>query len=444
MKFKLVEEFEDVSSLVEAENKMLQAIKDYRSFANIEEDFQVTEENIDKWALNEAACKHAVRGFDLKKALIEDVTVDLEAPEAEEEDNDDDKVEEKEEEILTEDVTIDQAAREAEAEVETANTKSQIEDALDKSLKRARKVAHIKGADYPNILLVGDAGSGKSAIVRQWAKENGINLVYKDIKTITPTDLGGMKMRDPDDPHYAMRVGSKEFINALDKPNSVLFLDEYNRAKTEVRGTLLTLMNEHVAWDPTAEGEERFLPNFLFTIMAINPATGAYPGARDLDPAERSRARKVSVQMIPEEHLRFLEKAYAKELAEAADEEEKLEIQGRLEIARKLLTDKSFTYDSAVEVLDMHDDPNWIPLNYRSLKKLLDETNGTKKDFLDNWSDYCNYKKKGLVQTILSDYVDVQDKANQALAGGTGSKVFGNSNALFDQLADMFPELNED
>lgn len=444
MKFKLVEEFEDVS-LAEAENKMIQAMKDYRSFANIEEGFQVTEENIDKWALNEAACKYAVRGFDLKKALIEDVTVDLEAPETEEDNdnNNEDEVEDKDEKALTEDVTIDQAAREAEAEVETASTKSQIEDALDKSLKRARKVAHIKGADYPNILLVGDAGSGKSAIVRQWAKDNNINLVYKDIKTITPTDLGGMKMRDPDDPHYAMRVGSKEFINALDKPNSVLFLDEYNRAKTEVRGTLLTLMNEHVAWDPTAEGEERFLPNFLFTIMAINPATGAYPGARDLDPAERSRARKVSVQMIPEEHLRFLEKAYAKELAEATDEEEKLEIQGRLEIARKLLTDKSFTYDSAVEVLDMHDDPNWIPLNYRSLKKLLDETDGTKKDFLDNWSDYCNYKKKGLVTTILSDYVDVKDKANQALAGGTGSKVFGNSNTLFDQLADMFPELND-
>jgi hypothetical protein len=105
MKFRLVEEFEDVS-LVEAENKMIQAMKDYRSFANIEEDFQVTEENIDKWALNEAACKHAVRGFDLKKALIEDVVVDLEAPETED-DKDEDEVEDKEEETLTEDVTID-------------------------------------------------------------------------------------------------------------------------------------------------------------------------------------------------------------------------------------------------------------------------------------------------------------------------------------------------
>lgn len=290
--------------------------------------------------------------------------------------------------------------------------------------------------------MVGDAGSGKSSIVRQWAKENNINLVYKDIKTITPTDLGGLKMRDLDDPDYAKRVGSKEFIQALSKPNSVLFLDEYNRAKTEVRGTLLTLVNEHVVWDPKSEGEEAFLPNFLFTIMAINPATGAYPGARDLDPAERSRARRVNIQMIPEEHLNYLRKVYTKEMEEAEDDpEEKLAVQGRLTIAEKILTDKTFYYDTPDEVLELYDDPSWVPLNYRSFKKLLDETDGTKKDFLDNWSDYCNYKKKNLVTTILSDYVDVEDKANDALKGGTKSTVFGKNLSNWEKLVNAYHEL---
>lgn len=37
----------------------------------------------------------------------------------------------------------------------------------------------MKGAteDFPNVLLIGDAGSSKTSAVRQWAKENNINLV---------------------------------------------------------------------------------------------------------------------------------------------------------------------------------------------------------------------------------------------------------------------------
>lgn len=434
-KFKLVEDLDP---------RFEKAKSDYRHYADIDNDIVITNENLNEWALNEAAIKNGMRKFDLKDMLLKEQITKCEdcGDDLHDNDDDDDK-DESEVEVLEEDVTIDQAAREADAEVEVAEGKGQIHTALDKALKRARRVQGQKGADFPNIILVGDAGSGKSAQVRQWAKENNINLVYKDIKTITPTDLGGLKMRDLDDPDYAKRVGSKEFIQALSKPNSVLFLDEYNRAKTEVRGTLLTLVNEHVVWDPKAEGEEAFLPNFLFTIMAINPATGAYPGARDLDPAERSRARRVNVQMIPEEHLSYLKKVYTKEIEEAEDPQDKLECEGRLAIAEKILTDKTFYYDTPDEVIDLHDDPSWVPLNYRSFKKLLDETDGTKKDFLDNWNDYCNYKKKGLVETILSDYVDVQDKANDALKGGTQSSVFGKNMSNLDKLFDKYPELKQ-
>lgn len=426
-KFKLVEDLDP---------RFENAKNDYRHYADIDNDVIITNENLNDWALNEAAIKNGMRKFDLKSVLLGEQVEIQPLEESSEIVSDEEKT------ALEEDVTIDQAAREADAEVEAASSKGQIQTALDRALKRAKKVQGQKGADFPNILLVGDAGSGKSSIVRQWAKENNINLVYKDIKTITPTDLGGLKMRDLDDPDYAKRVGSKEFIQALSKPNSVLFLDEYNRAKTEVRGTLLTLVNEHVVWDPKSEGEEAFLPNFLFTIMAINPATGAYPGARDLDPAERSRARRVNIQMIPEEHLQYLRKVYTKEIEEAEDDpEEKIAVQGRLAIAEKILTDKTFYYDTPDEVIDMHDDPSWVPLNYRSFKKLLDETDGTKRDFLDNWSDYCNYKKKGVVETILSDYVDVEDKANDALKGGTESSVFGKNMSNLDKLFSKFPEL---
>lgn len=57
-----------------------------------------------------------------------------------------------------------------------------------------------------------------------------------------PEAFAGIVARDPDDPRYATRLGTNELIKALSKPRSVLFLDEYNRAKTEIRGAILTLV----------------------------------------------------------------------------------------------------------------------------------------------------------------------------------------------------------
>ena len=76
-------------------NNYSEAIAAYRKFANLEENVKIVD--IDEWALNEAACKYAVRKFDLKDALLTEQV-----------------------EPLEEDVTIDQAARELEAEKEEA------------------------------------------------------------------------------------------------------------------------------------------------------------------------------------------------------------------------------------------------------------------------------------------------------------------------------------
>ena len=72
----------------------------------------------------------------------------------------------------------------------------------------------------------------------------------------------------------------------------------------------------------------------------------------------------------------------------------------------------------------------------------LDFSDGTKKDFLDIWSHYCNYKKKGIVETILSDYVDVEDKANDAIKDGSESDVFAKSKTNREKLKAKFANLN--
>ena len=390
-----------------------QAIKDYREFANIDEAFEITAENIDDWALNEAAVKNNIQSYDLKHIL------------------------------LNEEKTIDQAGRELEAEVARAESQNQVDKVLDRSLKIAkRKQRSGDTGDFPNILLVSDAGFGKTDMVRQWAKKNGINLVQKNLGTMGPEAFGGIIARDADDPRYATRLGTNEMIKDLEKPNSVLFLDEYNRSKTEVRGAVLTLVQNHMVWDPTQETREKFLPNFLFTVAAINPPNAAYKGAKEMDPAEVSRFYTVNMQPDPMEHLKYLRSFYNAQIDGAKDEEEKLEYRRKLALAEAILTNPRFTYDSAIDIEENQDNPSYKPLNYRSFKMALDYSDGTKDDFLDVWNHYCNPKKKRVVEDILGDYVDIDDKANDALKDDSESDVFSKEMDNRAKLRSMFPDLN--
>lgn len=392
--------------------KTAEVIRAYRDYALMDDDDAITKENIDGWALNETARNYNWKISTLKETLLKEGT------------------------------TVAQAAKDLDAEeVTTTQDKNQIEKVLDRSLKKALRM---RGAeeDFPNVLLIGEAGTGKTSMVMQWAKENNINLYKVNLGTAGPEAFAGIVARDPDDPRYATRLGTNEMIKMLSKPRSVLFLDEYNRAKTEVRGAVLTLVQNHVVWDPNEESGEKYLDNFLFTIAAINPSGSVYKGAKELDPAELSRFYTLAIEMVPSEQLRYLKKWYGKELAKEEDAEERLALEGRLKLAETILSAPEFSYDTSKEIEENFEDPNWRPLNYRSFKQALDFSDGTKENFLDVWRHYCNYKKKGTIETILSDYVDVDDKANQAISGETESEVFGKRQSNAAKLKALHPELN--
>lgn len=387
-------------------------VGDYRRLANIDESVQLTEDKIDDFALQSVSAKYNIQPYDLKHM------------------------------ILGEAVTIDQAARELEAEKVAAENKNQVEKVLDRSLKIARRKAKSGDhGDFPNVLLISDAGFGKTDMVRQWAAKNGINLVQKNLGTMGPEAFGGIIAKDSKDPRYATRLGTNEMIRSLSKPNSVLFLDEYNRSKTEIRGAVLTLVQNHMVWDPTEENEERFLDNFLFTIAAINPPNASYKGAKELDPAEQSRFFSLNMVPDPIEHLKYLTDVYTKELNGTDDTDEKKEFQGKLNMCKLILTSPEFSYDSGVDIEENSDDPSYKPLNYRSFKLAMDRCDGTKDDFLDIWSHYCNPNKKKIIETILKEYKDVDDKATQAIKGETTSNVFAQKKSNLQKLKDAFPEL---
>ena len=400
MKFKKLIK-ESISETVE-KAEMHPAVADYRKFANIDENAVVTADTLDEWALTEAAIKNNVQKYDLKHM------------------------------VLGEDATIGQA-RELDADVVRSGDRNYIEEVLDRALADA-KVAQALGetSDFPNIWLEGPAGTGKTEMVEAWAKKAGVNLVYENLQTSGVNTFGGIAARDPDDPRYATVLGNNRIIKALEKPNSVLFLDEYNRAKKEVRGLLLTLIQSHKIWDPNAEGQVARLPNFLFTIIATNPSGGVYRGAQEMDPAERTRFERVPTQLDPIMQLKYLRQFYTDKIQKLQDsaldaDRKSTEIQkvkGRLALAEKILMDPRFKYDTEKDEEDNVGTRGYQVLNFRSFKRLLDATDGTKATLLDYWSRFCNFQKKHTIEEILSDYVDVQDEATAAIKDDSTSTVF--------------------
>lgn len=95
--------------------------------------------------------------------------------------------------------------------------------------------------------------------------------------------------KDGDDDEFG-KVGQaySSNLDSLDKPNSILFLDEYTRQKDDqIRGSVLTLINEH--YIAGKDHGKRYFPNFLFTIAVENPKSAGDSGVAHTNQAERTR-----------------------------------------------------------------------------------------------------------------------------------------------------------
>lgn len=357
--------------------------------------------------------------------------------------------------ILTE-ASIEQAAREYGSGVAKAANAIEageviteeeplgvIGEALDDALQAAREANDFGEVSGVNVLLIGRGGTGKTSIVKQWAKIRGVNFVEKDAKTLDPSDLGGIQGREYDEegnPTNTVTKLSNHEFDQLDKPNSVLFLDELNRAPTDVAGSLLTLINDHVVNDQNEPSGKRLLKGFLFTVAAINPPR---PGndVNELDNPMRSRFGAVTVESDPDQQLKYFKWYYGKQIKQMQEEghpERIPAIQGRLAIAEKLLTDPRFEFDDDNDE-DRAQDEGIPVLNPRSLTNLLHASRGKKELFLNKWSGFCNPYKYSVVEDILSDYVDVDDKANDALKYGDENPFAKKREErnVYDKIADL-------
>lgn len=318
-----------------------------------------------------------------------------------------------------------------------------VEEALDDALEAAEEANDFGEVSGVNVLLIGRGGTGKTARVEAWAKRRGVNLVQKDAKTLDPSDLGGIVGRKYDQEgnisNRATKLSNDEF-DQLDKPNSVLFLDELNRAPEDVAGSLLTLINNHTVNDDEQPTGKRLLKGFLFTVAAINPPK---PGNKvnELDNPMRSRFGAVEVDSDPDYQLQFFRKHYGdliKQMKDSGKVDRVTALEGRLAIAEKLLSDPRFQFDGDEEEEEAQDRGTPV-LNARSLTNLLHASKGKKESFLRKWSSFCNPDKYGIVEDILSDYVDVDDKANDALKYGNMNPFAKKEQeaSIYDKIANM-------
>jgi len=141
---------------------------------------------------------------------------------------------------------------------------------------------------YPNVLIVGLPGSGKTAIVNNWARSVGANLVFLDAKNDDlKAMINGYVIQDPDRKLTVTKAASGA-LDDLEKPNSILFLDEFNRQTNQaIRGSVLSLIQDHTILGRNNEPIK--FPNFLFTIVCTNPIARTDKGASPFFGAELNR-----------------------------------------------------------------------------------------------------------------------------------------------------------
>jgi hypothetical protein len=295
---------------------------------------------------------------------------------------------------------------------------NELTDKLDDCLANAM-AAHASGThDGVDLLVTGLPGSGKTGITKQWAKDRGVKLFYLNAKN---DDLGAIlngfpvdsveKDENGNDVHRVVRSYSKS-LDKLDEPNSVLFLDEFNRAAPKLRAVLLSLINEHVVDGDGPDGFRHF-DNLLFTVACINPSVPTDPGAMDLNDAEMSRfVDTMDWDSHEDDALRYINFHLNKLLKALKPEDENYKFfyvrYNKIKnLANALIGDPEFKFDTRDDLLDLFNDKAKM-LNQRAITDALMAHGYNKVKFL-NWVDkYSKFLEKDIVKIheILDSWVE--------------------------------------
>lgn len=275
--------------------------------------------------------------------------------------------------------------------------------------------------DYQNVIIYGLAGFGKTAIVKKFCDTHHLNMFECDAKNLDAATVSGIPypVKDELTGETTQSPIASRYWDTLNAPNTVLFLDELNRANGRIRGTLLDLINTHTLpaniTDPKTgkHYNRKRYRNILFTVIAINPADDVFEDNFQLDPAMISRNPAIIEQKgDKKELLNHITAVYEALLANPnLSASSKARRQGQLDLAKTILTDPAFQFDDADTVRRTYLNQgkkmeNY--LNYRTFFSILKRSDGTKRNFLDVVEHQSGLIQNDrlMIKNILATYVD--------------------------------------
>lgn len=154
-----------------------------------------------------------------------------------------------------------------------------------------------------SVIVEGDHGIGKSESVYSFANKNDFHVEPLFLSHQEVADLIGIPTLERDSSNYALTTWSKPiWLHRLEEAakqgkRCILFLDELNRAQTEVRQAALQLVldkqiHEHKLPKTVVNG----VAFDTFVVAAVNPADGYYQ-VDELDPALLDRFLHFKLQV---------------------------------------------------------------------------------------------------------------------------------------------------
>ena len=152
----------------------------------------------------------------------------------------------------------------------------------------------IAAARYP-VMIRGRHGIGKSEIVYQYAKKVGLPVVERRASQMTEGDLVGLPVIDGD----ATSWNPPDWYKMACREPVVLFMDEIDRATTEVRQGFFQLA------DSRALNGHKLHPDTLLFAAVNGGVHAAQYQVNDMDPAELDRWTVFDIEPSHEDWIEY-------------------------------------------------------------------------------------------------------------------------------------------
>lgn len=152
-----------------------------------------------------------------------------------------------------------------------------------KSIKFAKDYLNIAANLNINLGFAGAHGRAKTSVVKQYANENGYELITIILSRLTPEDMIGLPVSESFNKQTVTAFSNpKWLVEACDKNKKVLlFFDEFNNAELDTQASILDLIESREANGLNLNDDTQI-------VMAFNPEDIA-PSAKTLSMATRDR-----------------------------------------------------------------------------------------------------------------------------------------------------------